>query len=131
MGAVFGGDLGLFEQAAMTGRRAIVLTTTGGGATADGAYGDVHDFLFHVHRGMLEFVGYDVLEPIITHGPAHLNATDRTAALNAVRHAFATIDDRPVTPTYGPPPPQAAHASLSRDRQRSVRPARGRPCRGG
>jgi NAD(P)H dehydrogenase (quinone) len=102
MGAVSGGDLGLFDQAALAGRRAVVLTTTGGSAesfTHSGAFGDINDFLFHIHRGMLEFVGYDALEPVITYGPAHLDDLQRAEALHDVRHAFSNIDDRPVAAT--------------------------------
>ncbi|TDE44558.1 hypothetical protein E1295_25180 [Nonomuraea mesophila] len=97
MGAVFGGELGIFDEAALTGRRAVVLATTGGAPssfTPDGAFGHIDAFLFHVHRGMLEFVGYDVLEPVITYGPAHLDDPARAETLDAVRHAFAGIDGR-------------------------------------
>ena len=99
MGSVFGGDLGLFDRAALVGRKAVVLVTTGGSADAfthDGAFGDVEDFLFHVHRGTLEFVGYTALRPIITYGPAHLDDNQRTKALQEVRRAFHNLDHRPV-----------------------------------
>lgn len=91
MGGVAGGDAGLFETARLAGRRAVVLTTTGGPAeafTADGAFGDIDRFLFHIHRGMLEFVGYEVLEPVITYGPAHLDDAERAAGQLAVEAAF-------------------------------------------
>jgi NAD(P)H dehydrogenase (quinone) len=91
MGGVAGGDAGLFETARLAGRRAVVLTTTGGPAeafTADGAFGDIDRFLFHIHRGMLEFAGYEVLEPVITYGPAHLDDAERAAGLLAVEAAF-------------------------------------------
>lgn len=102
MGAVSGGDIGLFDRAALAGRRAVVLATTGGAAdsfTHSGAFGDINDFLFHIHRGMLEFVGYDALEPIITYGPAHLDDIGRAEALHDVRHAFTNLDDRAVAAT--------------------------------
>ncbi|MEV4422829.1 NAD(P)H-dependent oxidoreductase [Patulibacter sp. NPDC049589] len=102
MGGVCGGDLGLFEGAALAGRRAVVLSTTGGSAdafTRRGAFGDVNDFLFHINRGMLEFVGYDALEPVITYGPAHLDDVQRAEALSDVGRAFSTLDDRPVAVT--------------------------------
>ncbi|MEH3068144.1 MAG: NAD(P)H-dependent oxidoreductase [Aeromicrobium erythreum] len=98
MGAVFGGDHGLFEQAALAGRRAVALVTTGGPSAAfaaDGAFGDLDDFLFHVHRGMLEFVGYEVLAAVVTFGPAHLDDDGRRDALASVRAAFADLDRRP------------------------------------
>jgi NAD(P)H dehydrogenase (quinone) len=102
MGAVSGGDVGIFDGAALAGRRAVVLTTTGGSAetfTHDGAFGDLGDFLFHINRGMLEFVGYDALEPVVTYGPAHLDDVQRAYALQVVRHAFSAIDDRPLAAT--------------------------------
>ena len=102
MGGVSGGDVGVFDQAALAGRRAVVLTTTGGSAdafTRGGAFGEADDFLFHIHRGMLEFVGYDALEPVISYGPAHLDDDQRAAALARVRHSFRTIDDRSVAST--------------------------------
>jgi NAD(P)H dehydrogenase (quinone) len=97
MGAVFGGELGLFDGAALAGRRAMLLLTTGGPAEAfapGGAFGDLDAFLFHVHRGMLEFVGYRVLEPVVTFGPAHLDDARRSDALGAVRDAFEAIELR-------------------------------------
>lgn len=60
MGAVFGGDHGLFDQAALVGKRAVLLITTGGSGESfrsGGTLGPMNDFLFHIHRGMLEFVG--------------------------------------------------------------------------
>lgn len=94
MGAVFGGDHGLFGDAALAGKRAVLLVTTGGSAESfrpGGAFGPMDDFLFHIHRGMLEFVGYRVLDPVITYGPAHLTDGERAAALDAVRESVARI----------------------------------------
>lgn len=94
MGAVFGGDHGIFDGAALAGKRAMLLLTTGGPSESfqpGGALGPMDDFLFHVHRGMLEFVGYQVLDPVITYGPAHLTGQQRTAALDTVRESVALI----------------------------------------
>lgn len=105
MGAVSGGDAGLFETAALAGKRAVVLTTTGGSAqmfTAAGLFGASDDFLFHINRGVLEFVGFAALEPIITFGPAHLDAARRDAALTKVRRAVDGIDERPLAATSRP-----------------------------
>lgn len=105
MGAVSGGDAGMFETAALVGRRAVVLTTTGGPAevfTDAGLFGDIDDFLFHINRGMLEFVGYTALRPIVTFGPAHLDDVERARALDDVRHAFDTIGGRSPAPTARP-----------------------------
>ncbi|MEW5356271.1 NAD(P)H-dependent oxidoreductase [Streptomyces sp. 16-176A] len=94
MGGVFGGQHGLFEQAALAGRRAMLLVTTGGSRESfqpGGMLGAMDDFLFHIHRGMLEFVGYRVLAPVITYGPAHLTEQERAAALDAVRESVALV----------------------------------------
>jgi len=93
MGVLFGGDHGFFGDAALAGKRAMLLFTTGGSSEAfqsDGAFGSVDDFLFHVHRGMLEFVGYQVLDPVVTYGPAHLTDEQRTLALKVVRESVLT-----------------------------------------
>jgi NAD(P)H dehydrogenase (quinone) len=98
MGALFGGDHGLFEGAAQSGKRAMLLITTGGprgSFRSDGAFGAMDDFLFHIHRGMLEFVGYRVLDPVVTYGPAHLDGPERTKALDAVREGLARIKAEP------------------------------------
>lgn len=88
MGAVFGGDYGLFGDAALAGKRAMLLFTTGGPSESfqpGGVFGPMDDFLFHIHRGMLEFVGFQVLDPVVTHRPARITDQERAAALEAVR----------------------------------------------
>lgn len=102
MGAVSGGGVGVFGTAALRGRRAVALVTTGGSAevfTDTGLFGSMDDFLFHINRGIFEFVGYDALAPIITYGPAHLNQPERTRALDDVRRAFDAIDERSTAAT--------------------------------
>ncbi len=99
MGATFGGDLGILDEAALVGKRAMVLLTTGGPRESfqpGGALGPLEDFLFHVHRGMFEFVGYQVLEPVVTYGPARMTDQERAEALDAVRRSvtLAAADQR-------------------------------------
>lgn len=101
MGALFGGDHGFFDGAALAGKRAMLLFTTGGSSEAfrsDGAFGAMEDFLFHIHRGMLEFVGYQVLDPTITYGPAHVTDEERAAALESVRKAVTLAAEAASTP---------------------------------
>ncbi|ARF54559.1 NAD(P)H-dependent oxidoreductase [Streptomyces gilvosporeus] len=92
MGAVFGGEYGLFGDAALAGKRAMLLFTTGGSGESfqpGGALGAMDDFLFHIHRGMLEFVGYQVLSPVVTHAPARMTDQERAAALDTVQESIA------------------------------------------
>ncbi|WP_306189681.1 MULTISPECIES: NAD(P)H-dependent oxidoreductase [unclassified Streptomyces] len=94
MGGVFGGDHGLFDDAALAGKRAMLLLTTGGSSESfrpGGTLGPMNEFLFHIHRGMLEFVGYQVLDPVVTYGPAHMTEQQRAAALDAVRRSVARV----------------------------------------
>ncbi|NKQ99559.1 NAD(P)H-dependent oxidoreductase, partial len=96
MGAAFGGEHGIFSEGAMGGRRAVLLLTTGGGEPAFGpddpdAYGALDDFLFHIRRGMLEFVGYEVLEPVVTFAPARLSQDQRAEALGRVRTRLGSL----------------------------------------
>ncbi|WP_280640962.1 NAD(P)H-dependent oxidoreductase [Streptomyces afghaniensis] len=79
---------------ALAGKRAMLLFTTGGPSESfrpGGAFGPMDDFLFHIHRGMLEFVGYQVLEPVITYGPARMTDRERASALDAVRESVARV----------------------------------------
>jgi NAD(P)H dehydrogenase (quinone) len=94
MGALFGGEHGLFGDAALVGKDAVLLVTTGGPEEAfgvDGAFGPMDDFLFHLRRGVLEFVGYRVLDPVISYGPARLDEPSREAALAVVHEKFTAI----------------------------------------
>jgi NAD(P)H dehydrogenase (quinone) len=94
MGEVFGGEHGLFDDGALAGKRAVLLVTTGGSGEAfrpGGTYGALDDFLFHIRRGMLEFVGFQVLDPVVTHAPARMTGQERTAALDAVAESVARL----------------------------------------
>ncbi|MEU9843828.1 NAD(P)H-dependent oxidoreductase [Actinomadura sp. NPDC048032] len=99
MGAVFGGDHGLFENAALAGKQAMLLFTTGAPSEMfqPGVFGPMDDFLFHIHRGMLEFVGYRVLDPVVTYGPAHMTDQERAAALETVRESVTLIAADPAS----------------------------------
>ncbi|GAB3586619.1 NAD(P)H-dependent oxidoreductase [Amycolatopsis endophytica] len=101
MGGVFGGDHGLFDDAALAGKRAMLLITTGGRSESfrpGGSFGPMDDFLFHIRRGMLEFVGFRVLDPVVTYGPAHLSERDRAKALEKVRESVTRAAARVPTP---------------------------------
>lgn len=97
MGAVSGGDAGVFETAVLSGKRAVVLATTGGSAemfTETGLFGSMDAFLFHIHRGVFEFVGSDALEPVVTYGLAHLDQPGHIEALEEVELVIDRINKR-------------------------------------
>jgi NAD(P)H dehydrogenase (quinone) len=97
LSAIFGGGYGIFDEGGMTNKKAMMLLTTGGveasfapgASSAPGGYGDLNDFLYHVHRGMFEFVGYDVVHPFVTHAPVRLSDEEREQALAKAR-AYVT-----------------------------------------
>ncbi len=84
-----------YENGLYRGKRALLSLTTGGeGAAAyqpGGFNGDINGILRPIQRGMLEFVGYDVLRPQIVWGPAQITEEKRKAALAAWRERLTRI----------------------------------------
>jgi len=85
MGRAYGGDQ-FYDAGVFHGKRAMLSLTTGGPAEAyrKGAFnGDINAILRPIHRGMLQFVGFDVLEPHIVYGPVRLTDEQRKRQLAA------------------------------------------------
>ena len=79
MGRIYGGGH-ICETGVFRGKRALLSLTTGGPEDAylkDGFNGDIHGILKPIHRGILQFVGFDVLAPQIVYGPAHMSDEQR------------------------------------------------------
>jgi NAD(P)H dehydrogenase (quinone) len=79
MGRTYGGGR-IYANGVFRGKRALLSLTTGGPGEAyrKGAFnGDIHAILRPIHRGMLQFVGFDVLEPQIVYGPVRLTDEQR------------------------------------------------------
>ena len=88
MGHIYG--TGVFR-----GKRALLSLTTGGpeeSYAADGFNGDIEAVLRPIHRGMLEFVGFDVLAPQIHYGPVRTDAAQREAWLTAWSERLKAIE---------------------------------------
>ena len=83
MGRTYGG--GRYYQSGMfRGKRALLSLTTGGPEDAyrKGAFnGDIAGILRPIHRGILQFVGFDVLAPQIVYGPVRLTDEQRKQLL--------------------------------------------------
>jgi NAD(P)H dehydrogenase (quinone) len=93
MGRVYGGGR-VYEGGSCRGKRAMLSLTTGGPAEAyrpDGFNGDIDGILRPVHRGMLRFVGFDVLGPQIVYGPARMSDEQRRAELQRYAMRLASI----------------------------------------
>ena len=89
MGRTYGGNR-IYRSGVFRGKRALLSLTTGG---PEGAYrkeafnGDIAAILRPIQRGMLQFVGFDVLAPQIVYGPVRLTEEQR-------KHALAAYADR-------------------------------------
>lgn len=85
MGRTYGSGR-IYQSGVFRGKRALLSLTTGGPEDAyrKGAFnGDIAAILRPIHRGMLQFVGFDVLEPHIVYGPVRLTDEQRKKQLAA------------------------------------------------
>lgn len=97
MGRIYGGGR-VYEDGVFRGKRAMLSLTTGGpeiAFTTDGFNGDLHGILRPIHRGILEFVGFEVLAPHVVYGPARLSDDLREQALARFRRRLLRIDQEP------------------------------------
>jgi NAD(P)H dehydrogenase (quinone) len=85
MGRTYGGGR-IYEQGFFRGKRAMLSLTTGGPEQSfqkGGFNGDISAILRPIHRGILQFVGFDVLAPHICYQPARQTDETRKAWLDA------------------------------------------------
>lgn len=83
-----------YESGRFRGKRAMLSLTIGGPDTAyvDGGFnGNIDGILRPIQRGMLQFVGFDVLAPQIVFGPARIGDEERKAQLDAWRTRLTQI----------------------------------------
>ncbi len=99
MGRVYGGPK-VYAGGLKRGARAVLSLTPGGPTAANepgGFNGALEGILKPIHRGMLQFIGFDVLAPQVVFGPARLTDGEREAALDAWRRRLETIfDEAPI-----------------------------------
>jgi len=92
-GRFYGGGR-VYETGVMKGKRAMLSLTTGGppsAYTADGYNGNIEGILRPIHRGMLQFVGFDVLRPHVVYEPVRLTDEQRAEALAAWGRRLGSI----------------------------------------
>jgi NAD(P)H dehydrogenase (quinone) len=95
MGRVYGGGR-IYRSGAFRGKRALLSLTTGGPEEAyrkGGFNGDIHAILRPIHRGILQFTGFDVLAPQIVYGPARLTDARRKELLAAFAERLQRISE--------------------------------------
>jgi NAD(P)H dehydrogenase (quinone) len=94
MGRTYGGSR-IYQSGVFRGKRALLSLTTGGPEDAyrEGAFnGDMAGILRPIHRGMLQFVGFEVLAPQIVYGPIRMTDEQRKRALAAYVERLQMID---------------------------------------
>ena len=77
-------DGGYYENGTLRGKKALLSVTTGSPAetyTKDGYHGDIYGILRPINRGILECVGFSVLEPEVNYSVAHLSDEERKTVL--------------------------------------------------
>jgi NAD(P)H dehydrogenase (quinone) len=95
MGRIYGMGR-IYDTGVFTGKRAMLSLTTGGPEEAyrkGGFNGDIAAILRPIQRGILQFVGFSVLEPHIVFGPAHLNDDQRRQKLERYAERLRTLSD--------------------------------------
>ena len=73
-----------YETGVFRGKRALLSLTTGGQEETyrkDGANGDINAILRPIHRGNLQFIGFDVLAPQIVYAPVRMTQEQRKQQL--------------------------------------------------
>ncbi|MDR3453899.1 MAG: NAD(P)H-dependent oxidoreductase [Rhodoferax sp.] len=83
MGRTYGNGH-LYETGKFKGKRALLSLTTGGPEAAylkDGFNGDLNAMLRPMHRGMLNFTGFSVLQPQVVYRPVRIDDSQREACL--------------------------------------------------
>ncbi|MBZ5500424.1 MAG: NAD(P)H-dependent oxidoreductase [Acidobacteriia bacterium] len=93
MGRTYGGGR-IYQSGVFGGKRALLSLTTGGPEDAyrKGAFnGDIAGILRPIHRGILQFVGFDVLAPQIVYGPVRSTDEQRRQALATYAERLQTI----------------------------------------
>ena len=74
-GFAYGGGK-MYESGKFSGKRAMLSTTTGAGKEAyqtNGFQGNMNKILWPIHHGILEFTGFEVLDPHVVYNPKALN----------------------------------------------------------
>ena len=98
-GRVYGGGR-VYGTGVFRGKQALLALTTGAPEETyrkEGFNGDIAGILRPVHRGILQFVGFDVLAPQIVYGPVRMMAAQRELHLAAyVARLQGIADESPI-----------------------------------
>lgn len=85
----------IYQNGVFKEKKALLSFTTGGPSAdylVDGSNGDIKGILRPLHRGILEFTGFSVLEPHVVYGPARQTADDREHEIIRWRRRLSQIE---------------------------------------
>jgi NAD(P)H dehydrogenase (quinone) len=100
VGRAYGGGR-WFDRGVFAGKRAMCSVTAGGPApmfSEHGINGPLTRLLFPIHQGILQFVGFTVMEPFVVHAPARLSDEERAGHLARYRERVLSLPSAPVLP---------------------------------
>ncbi len=106
-----------FASGGLRGRCAMLVLATGAPQAAygeDGSHGPLEAVLHPIHRGVLEYVGFEVLPPFVAWAPGHAAPADRRATLDRLAARMRAVEP-PRTIAYPrrrSPLPQALGAAV-------------------
>lgn len=95
MGRTYGDGM-FYETGALADKRAMLSLTTGGPIESyhkGGFAGEILEFLKPIHRGMLEFIGFEVLQPHVVYAPAHISEDERKLELSKYAERLKAIEN--------------------------------------
>ena len=95
MGRTYGGGR-FYDAGVFRGKKALLCVTTGGphsAYVAGGFNGDIEAILRPIQRGMLRFVGFDVLAPHLVFGLAHLSNDELKQAIAGYGSRLRAIEE--------------------------------------
>lgn len=97
MGRTYGGKH-LYEEGIFKGKKAMLSLTTGGVPEAyvkGGFNGDLSGMLRPLHRGIMQFTGFTVLQPHVVYGPARIGEEQRKQELADWQLRLSNIFNEP------------------------------------
>jgi len=77
-----------YEHGFFRGKRAMLCLTTGGPASSygqDQIQGPIESILYPIHHGILQFTGFDVVEPFVAYGSSYATHEAQETLLNELR----------------------------------------------
>ena len=95
VGVAYGGGR-YFGTGVMKGKRAMCIVTAGGSPSAydgSGHYASIDAVLYPIHRGILEFAGFEVLPAFVAYAPGRVDAARRAAHLDTLRRRMLHLGE--------------------------------------